>query len=77
MVPTQAICDYVGERGRRMSCEHLICAQCAGPVAEGRCPVCRSARADLHAHGPAWSASTVAIVGVVFLLLLALALQLH
>lgn len=31
-----------------MSCEHLICAQCAGPVAEGRCPVCRASKAHLH-----------------------------
>jgi len=38
-----------------MSCEHLICAQCAGPVAEGRCPVCRAARSDLHHHGHAFS----------------------
>jgi hypothetical protein len=36
-----------------MSCEHLICAQCAGPVAEGRCPTCRDARAHVHheSHG--------------------------
>ncbi len=34
-----------------MSCEHLICAQCAGPVAEGRCSVCRAAKSDLHRHG--------------------------
>jgi hypothetical protein len=33
-----------------MSCEHLICAHCAGPVADGRCPVCRAARSDLHHH---------------------------
>ncbi|HEX9034935.1 MAG TPA: hypothetical protein VF834_24090 [Streptosporangiaceae bacterium] len=33
-----------------MSCEHLICAQCASPVSEGRCPVCRAARSDLHHH---------------------------
>ncbi len=33
-----------------MSCEHLICAQCAGPVSEGRCPVCRAAKSDLHHH---------------------------
>jgi hypothetical protein len=33
-----------------MSCEHLICAQCAGPVVQGRCPVCRAAKADLHHH---------------------------
>ena len=31
-----------------MSCEHLICAQCAGPVAEGRCPACRAAREHVH-----------------------------
>jgi hypothetical protein len=58
-----------------MSCERLICAQCAGPVAEGRCAVCRAARADLHAHGPSWSLSTAVIIGVVLLLLLALALH--
>lgn len=34
-----------------MSCEHLICAACAGPVVEGRCPVCRAGRAKLHHHG--------------------------
>ncbi|KAA9381479.1 hypothetical protein AB0C10_00170 [Microbispora amethystogenes] len=34
-----------------MSCEHLICAACAGPVVEGRCPVCREGRAKLHNHG--------------------------
>ncbi|WP_169952221.1 hypothetical protein [Microbispora sp. H11081] len=34
-----------------MSCEHLICAACAGPVVEGRCPVCREGRAKVHHHG--------------------------
>jgi C4-type Zn-finger protein len=38
-----------------MSCEHLICAQCAGPVAEGRCPVCRAAKSDLHHHNYGFS----------------------
>ena len=55
-----------------MSCEHLICAQCAGPVAEGRCPVCRDARAHVHheTHGP----SVQLILGVLLVLaLLALA----
>jgi hypothetical protein len=33
-----------------MSCEHLICAQCAGPVVEGRCPACRAARQHVHQH---------------------------
>lgn len=31
-----------------MSCEHLICAQCAGPVVEGRCATCRAGRAQVH-----------------------------
>jgi hypothetical protein len=31
-----------------MSCEHLICANCAGPVVEGRCPSCRAARNHVH-----------------------------
>jgi hypothetical protein len=36
-----------------MSCDHLICAYCAGPVEEGRCPSCRAARSRLHhSHGP-------------------------
>lgn len=59
-----------------MSCEHLVCAQCAGPVAEGRCAVCRAARADLHAAGPQW-ATPVVFVAVLLLLLVALMLQLH
>jgi hypothetical protein len=31
-----------------MCCDDLVCALCAGPVAEGRCASCRSARASLH-----------------------------
>ncbi len=31
-----------------MSCEHLVCARCAGPVVEGRCATCRAARSGMH-----------------------------
>ncbi|MQA79160.1 MAG: hypothetical protein GEV10_11915 [Streptosporangiales bacterium] len=31
-----------------MSHDQLICASCSGRVLEGRCPVCREARADLR-----------------------------
>ncbi len=34
-----------------MSCEHLVCAACAAPVVEGRCPSCRAAREKMHQHG--------------------------
>ena len=60
-----------------MSCEHLVCAQCAGPVAEDRCTVCRAARADLHAHGPTWSVPAAALIAVMLVLLVATALHLH
>ncbi len=51
-----------------MSCEHLICAHCAGPVAEGRCPVCRAAKSDLHRHNHG-----VSVPYMITLLLLAVA----
>ena len=60
-----------------MSCEHLICAQCTGPVAEGRCSVCRAARADLHAHAPGLTGPTAAVIVFLILMLLVLALHLH
>ncbi|ABW15139.1 hypothetical protein MXD62_33590 [Frankia sp. Mgl5] len=31
-----------------MCCDDLVCARCAAPVAEGRCPACRAARESLH-----------------------------
>jgi hypothetical protein len=54
-----------------MSCEHLICAQCAGPVVEGRCPVCRAARAHVHHHGPS-GISPQLLIAVALILLLGL-----
>jgi ferredoxin len=62
--------------GVPMSCEHLICASCAAPVVEGRCPACRAARD--HVHHQHWSVSPQLIVaaaaGVLLVLLL---LSLH
>jgi hypothetical protein len=57
-----------------MSCEHLICGQCAGPVAEGRCPTCRAARTHIHHSGPVITLP-VALAALLALLLLTLALQ--
>ena len=58
-----------------MSCEHLICAHCSGPVAEGRCSVCRAAREEFHHHGP--SISPQLVIAVALLLLLGLLLAAH
>jgi hypothetical protein len=52
-----------------MSCEHLICAQCAGPVVEGRCPVCRAARAQMHHHGSGGLTPQLLIAAALILLL--------
>jgi hypothetical protein len=60
-----------------VSCEHLICAHCSGPVAEGRCQMCRAARADLHSHGSSWSLPTAVVLAALLTLLVALALHLH
>jgi hypothetical protein len=43
-----------------MCCEHLICANCNGPVAEGRCTVCRGNRERMgHHDGGGLSASAM------------------
>jgi hypothetical protein len=52
----------------------LLCAHCAQPVADARCPVCRSARDRLH-HSGGLTASTVWLV--LALLLLVVAAVLH
>ena len=57
-----------------MSCEHLICASCAAPVVEGRCPACRLARAQVHRHSPGLSVPLL-LAALLALLLLTLALQ--
>ena len=59
-----------------MSCEHLICARCAGPVAEGRCPTCREARAHVHQHGHTVSIQLVAAVLLILALLAVAAMHL-
>jgi len=56
-----------------MSCEHLICAVCAGPVVEGRCPVCRAGRAKVHHHGfPGLSPLIITLIVVLVIALMAL-----
>ncbi len=57
-----------------MSCDHLICAQCAGPVVEGRCPACRAARAQVH-RAPGSMVSPLLIAALIAMLLLAIALH--
>jgi hypothetical protein len=59
-----------------LSCEHLICAHCAAPVIEGRCPACQSARAQFHHHRTGLAAPLTLAAAFIGLLLLLLAFQL-
>lgn len=58
-----------------MSCEHLICASCAAPVVEGRCPTCQLARAQIHRRSPSLSLPLI-VAALLALLLVTLTLQL-
>ena len=57
-----------------MCCDHMVCASCAGPVSEARCPICRVARSQVHG-GPGHPVAAMAVI-VMALLALALVLQL-
>jgi hypothetical protein len=59
-----------------MSCEHLICARCAGPVVEGRCTACRAARAEVHHPGLLGGVSPILIGALILALTLLIALKL-
>ena len=52
-----------------MTCDRLVCANCAGPVNEGRCTVCRAHRERLQQSGPFGALSATALLG--FLMVLA------
>ncbi|HWG03131.1 MAG TPA: hypothetical protein VG164_14955 [Trebonia sp.] len=58
-----------------MSCEHLICAHCAGPVVEGRCRVCREAKARVHHHASGLPPQV--LIAVALILLLGLLVAMH
>jgi hypothetical protein len=60
-----------------MSCENLVCANCMGPVDEGRCPTCRAAHASLHSHDRGFSPQTLIIVAALAVLLVMLYSRVH
>ena len=58
-----------------MSCEHLACARCGGPVSEGRCPACRAARDQMHPSHPNYAPQILIAAALLILLLAALAVH--
>jgi hypothetical protein len=51
-----------------MTCDRLVCANCAGPVSEGRCGVCRAQRERLHRESGPFGALSPALVGLLLVL---------
>ncbi|MBB6350818.1 hypothetical protein ACWGH8_02835 [Nonomuraea muscovyensis] len=58
-----------------MSCQHLVCAQCAHPVIEGRCALCRANRERMHNHGFAGLSPALVVLLLVVLLFVTLAVK--
>jgi hypothetical protein len=57
--------------------DDLVCANCAGPVSEGRCSVCRASR-DQYGRGfGGFFASLWMVLAVAAALVCALALEAH
>lgn len=51
-----------------MTCDRLVCANCAGPVSEGRCPVCRAHRERVRDEAPFGNLSAAAVLGLLLAL---------
>ncbi|MFI1397857.1 hypothetical protein [Streptomyces sp. NPDC020681] len=54
-----------------MTYDRLVCANCAAPVSEGRCPVCRANRERLQQEGPFGGLSPVALLTLLVVLVAA------
>lgn len=52
-----------------MTCDRLVCANCAGPVSEGRCAVCRAERVRLHQENPFAALTPAALIALLVALL--------
>ncbi|MEU5402047.1 hypothetical protein ABZ348_22445 [Streptomyces sp. NPDC005963] len=57
-----------------MTYDRLVCANCAAPVTEGRCPVCRANRERLQQEGPFGGLNPATLLTLLVVLVAALAL---
>ncbi|MCF3183891.1 hypothetical protein IPZ70_28695 [Streptomyces polychromogenes] len=57
-----------------MTYDRLVCANCAAPVSQGRCPVCRANRERLQQAGPFAGLNPMALIALMAVLVAALAL---
>ncbi|WP_416975110.1 hypothetical protein [Streptomyces sp. 4F14] len=60
-----------------MTYDRLVCANCAAPVSEGRCPVCRANRERLQQENWLGALSPAALIAALVVLVAAVALLAH
>ncbi|WP_336322848.1 hypothetical protein [Streptomyces lavendofoliae] len=60
-----------------MTYDRLVCANCAAPVSEGRCHVCRANRERLQQDGPFGGLNPVALLALLLIMVAAVALLAH
>ncbi|MEU7424245.1 MULTISPECIES: hypothetical protein [unclassified Streptomyces] len=60
-----------------MTYDRLVCANCAAPVSEGRCPVCRANRERMQQEGFLAGLNPMALIALVAMLIAAVALLAH
>ncbi|UQA34275.1 hypothetical protein [Streptomyces sp. HNA39] len=63
-----------------MTYDRLVCANCAAPVSEGRCHVCRAVRQQMleeQGQSPLAGLNPAMLIGLMVVLLAALALLAH
>ncbi|MFG3032937.1 hypothetical protein ACGFZJ_31035 [Streptomyces sp. NPDC048253] len=61
-----------------MTYDRLVCANCAAPVSEGRCPVCRAHRERLQQQDNFFAGlNPMALIALLAVLVAALALLAH
>ncbi|KUJ65039.1 hypothetical protein ACZ90_52840 [Streptomyces albus subsp. albus] len=57
-----------------MTYDRLVCANCASPVSEGRCPVCRASRERLQRQDGPFAGLNPTALAVLLLALITVAL---
>ncbi|MEU7499000.1 hypothetical protein AB0B52_18345 [Streptomyces griseofuscus] len=60
-----------------MTYDRLVCANCAAPVSEGRCPVCRANRERLQQEGFLGGINPMALIALLAVLIAAVVLLAH
>ncbi|MFI6933482.1 hypothetical protein [Streptomyces violaceoruber] len=61
-----------------MTYDRLVCANCAAPVSEGRCPVCRANRERLQQeNNPFAGLNPMTLIALLAVLIAAVALLAH